>query len=133
MSYNDHLARRVRQYLNECRDTFIAGTEAAEISETTISSYPQVDSLEERQVFGGLAFLVNGKLALALIREDLVLRTGPYGKQSSNSAVVTLVGSDGNLLHDWLLLSGAVVKSDQALHQWINLALDYTSTLTVKL
>lgn len=55
MPFNTNLAARVRKYL---------------------SSFPQLD-IEEKKMFGGLAFLVNGKMCANVSGENLMCRFDP--------------------------------------------------------
>ena len=55
MAFDEALASRVR--------TLLAGDER----------------LTERRMFGGVAFMVAGNMALGIVREDLMVRVGPAG------------------------------------------------------
>lgn len=38
-----------------------------------------VDSVDEKRMFGGLTFMVNGHMCCGIVGDDLVVRTGPKG------------------------------------------------------
>ena len=59
MAYSEHLADRTRAALVASRD------------------------LEERRMFGGLAFMVNGHMCCGIVGEELMVRVGPDLYQSS--------------------------------------------------
>lgn len=56
MAYNINLATRIRQYLSQATSLVI----------------------EEKKMFGGLAFLVNGKMCVNVSHQNLMCRFDPY-------------------------------------------------------
>ena len=53
MSYDERLASRLRALLSKRRDVV------------------------EKKMFGGLCFMVNGKMCCGVVKDDLVVRVGP--------------------------------------------------------
>ena len=40
-------------------------------------------NITEKKMFGGLAFLLNGKMFCGIIKDDLIVRTGPENYQKA--------------------------------------------------
>ena len=55
MAYDEGLAQRIRELLDE------------------------QDGLSEKKMFGGLAFLLNGNMAVGVVKGELMVRVGPDG------------------------------------------------------
>ena len=53
MAYDEHLAERIREELDD------------------------LPKVEEKAMFGGLAFMVNGKMCVGIIKDDLMCRIAP--------------------------------------------------------
>ncbi|QKX17837.1 TfoX/Sxy family protein [Microbulbifer sp. YPW1] len=59
MAYNEELVEKVRDLL------------------------PKEDGLSEKQMFGGLAFMLNGNMACGVVGEELMVRVGPDNYQAA--------------------------------------------------
>lgn len=92
------------------------------------------DGLTERRMFGGLAFLVNGNLAVsASSRGGLLLRVDPAG----TAALLTEPGvrrfeMRGRELNGWLHLAPEVVATDERLEHWVATGLAHARSLPAK-
>ncbi|HYI36140.1 MAG TPA: TfoX/Sxy family protein [Thermoleophilaceae bacterium] len=97
MAYDEHLANRIREQL--------AGQEA----------------VTEKRMFGGLAFLVHGNLAVAASRTGgLMVRVDP---QDSDGLVdadgVERMVMRGREMDGWLLVEAGRVTGDDVLASWV--------------
>ena len=107
MTYDDQLAARVRDVL--------AGDEA----------------VAEKRMFGGLAFLVDGHLAVsASSRGGLLVRVEP----DQTPALVREDGvapfeMRGRPMRGWVHVGGDAVEDDQALERWVSLGVTYARSL----
>ncbi len=108
MAYDEELAERVREV--------VAGE----------------DALHEQRMFGGLAFLVAGKMAVAASgRDGLMVRVDPAesGALESADGVEPMV-MRGREMHGWLLVSNEAVRDDAALEEWVARGVSYARSLS---
>lgn len=82
--------------------------------------------VEEKEMFSGLVFMVNGKMCIGVSKQDLMLRLNPTDLES-------LMNKDGwkqmtmgnKIMHGYILVSEDVLNRNDELDFWINLALDF--------
>jgi TfoX N-terminal domain len=110
MAYDTELVDRIR---------FLIGT-GPDVSET--------------KMFGGLAFLVRGNMAISASGQGGVLvRVDP----AETSALVatanaTLAVMGGRTMHGWLRVSSEDLEADEQLTEWVNRAVGYARSLPPK-
>lgn len=90
--------------------------------------------LDERRMFGGLAFLVHGHMAVAAIGQGgLMLRIDPTDAESLvDGHQVTRMEMRGRELAGWLRVSAEAVATDEALAGWVGRGVAYVRTLPPK-
>jgi TfoX/Sxy family transcriptional regulator of competence genes len=110
MAYDEELANRIRELL--------AGERR----------------LSEQRMFGGLAFLVNGNMAIAASREGGVLvRVDPAASEklvSSSKANVAVMG--GRPMQGWLRVAPDDLRTKRQLSTWVQRGVDYARSLPAK-
>ena len=98
MAYDDALAERVRDHLSPL----------AEVA--------------ERRMFGGLAFLVGGSMALAVSREGgLLLRVDPGTVdelEAAGRATAAVMG--GRTMTGWVRVTARQLTDDAVLGEWVD-------------
>jgi TfoX/Sxy family transcriptional regulator of competence genes len=110
MAYDEELAGRIRQL---------------------IASDPE---LTEKKMFGGLAFLIRGNMAIAASSEgDAMVRVDPA---HSDALVATtkarLVNMRGRDMPGWLRVSSDDLRTDDQLASWVEIATGYARSLPPK-
>ncbi|MBK5278325.1 MAG: TfoX/Sxy family protein [Bacteroidia bacterium] len=106
MAYNEKLAERIRLALS-----------------TTI--------LEEKKMFGGVAFLVNAKMCVGVNQDDMMLRCEPempdelLSKKGARPFDLT-----GKLMKGWLLIGTNGTKNQKDFDWWIKTAVEGNKKLT---
>jgi len=109
VAYSEHLADRTRAALIASRD------------------------LEERRMFGGLAFMVNGHMCCGIVGEELMVRVGPDLYQSSLAQPHTReMNFTGKLLEGMVYVGTEGLATEHQLGQWVQRGLAYVSTLPTK-
>ncbi|MFZ0161927.1 MAG: TfoX/Sxy family protein [Kineosporiaceae bacterium] len=92
------------------------------------------EGLTERRMFGGLAFLIHGNMAVsASSRGGLLLRVDP----AQTEALVHEPGARrfdmrGREMDGWLHLDPDVLSTDRELEQWVARGLAYARSLPAK-
>lgn len=110
MAYDEELAHRIRERLQD------------------------VSGVTEMRMFGGLAFLVGGNMAVAASGQGgLMLRVPP--DQTEQLAAESHAGRfemRGREMNGWLRVDAAGVESDQDLARWVDIGVRYASSLPPK-
>ncbi len=110
MAYDDVLARRIRDVLQG------------------------EHGLIEKRMFGGLAFLVNGNLAVsASSKGGLLVRVDPAHTASLvDKPYVKPFEMRGRQMRGWLQVDSEGLKSDGALRNWVSRGVGYARSLAPK-
>ncbi|HZT85047.1 MAG TPA: TfoX/Sxy family protein [Gaiellaceae bacterium] len=110
MAYDEHLAERIRALVGERAD------------------------LTEKKMFGGLAFLVGGNMAVAASGQGgLLVRVDP--EQSEGLVARTParpMEMRGREMAGWLRVDTADVGDDPALAEWVGRGVSYAASLPPK-
>jgi TfoX/Sxy family transcriptional regulator of competence genes len=109
MAYDEGLAQRIREMLAERTDTL------------------------EMRMFGGIAFLLRGNMAVGVVKEDLMVRVGP-------EAYEDLVGQPyarpmdftHRPLKGFVYVAPEGVESDADLRRWIERGVAFANSLPAK-
>ena len=90
--------------------------------------------LSEKRMFGGLAFLIGGNMAIAANRQGgILVRAGPEksdGLVATTKASVAVLG--GRAVSGWLRLDGADVRTKAQLSKWVQLGTTFARSLPAK-
>ena len=107
MAYEVHLADRIRSILES----------AGEFS--------------ERKMFGGLAFMVNGRMCCGVLKTDLVLRLTPEEADAALREPQTRpMDFTGKPMKSMIYVSAIGTDSDQALATWVESAVKFARSTT---
>ncbi|OMB80906.1 TfoX/Sxy family protein [Mycolicibacterium conceptionense] len=90
--------------------------------------------LDEKRMFGGLAFLINGNMAVAATREGgLMVRVcrGDSDKLLGRAHVEPMV-MGGREMRGWLRIAGPGVKTNRQLQSWVARGIEYAKSLPPK-
>lgn len=109
MPYDDGLAHRLRRVL------------AAE------------PGLEERELFGGLGFLLEGNMVCGVIGDAMVARVGPdaYDEALAEPGARPF-DFTGRAMRGWAFVDQAAISEDDALEAWVDRCLEFVHTLAPK-
>ena len=110
MTYDEGLADRVRDLL---------GAEPA---------------LTEKRMFGGLAFLINGHMAVAASGQGgLLVRVDPdeFDALVDGSSAEPMV-MRGRPMSGWLRVPEAALRAEPELERWVKIGVGYASSLAPK-
>jgi hypothetical protein len=110
MAYDEDLADRIRELIGHER------------------------GVEEKRMFGGLAFLINGNMSVAASRTGgLMVRVPPNetDKLLQRDHVEPMVMA-GRETRGWLRVSSDGVKTKRQLQSWVSRGVDYAKSLPPK-
>ena len=90
--------------------------------------------VEERRMFGGLAFLINGNMAVAANRSGgLLVRVAPEDAEHLlNRDHVERMVMGGREMRGWLRVAAAGVRTKRQLQGWVSRGIDYAGSLPPK-
>ena len=109
MAYDEGLAQRVREILSESL------------------------GYEEKKMFGGIGFLLQGNMACGVIREDLIVRVGAENySEALLKPNVELFDMTGRAMTGWVIVKEPGYRKDSNLEDWVNQGVSYSLTLPPK-
>jgi len=109
MAYSEELAERIRD---------------------AIGDRPGV---QERKMFGGVAWMVNGNMAVGVIGEDLMVRLERgEAEQAMAEEHVGPMEFTGRPLGGFILVDAAGIAEDPELGRWVDAGADHAETLPPK-
>ena len=89
--------------------------------------------IEEKKMFGGLAFMLNGNMCCGVIKRDLVLRLGKQGAAEALDEPYTReMDFTGRSLKTMIYVSPTGYRRDTDLRRWVGRAADYVKSLPRK-
>ena len=102
MAYNENLAERIRTARAKKRN------------------------VEEKKMMGGLTFMVNGKMCVGILKDDLMARIDPRVYETAlrkkGCREMTFTGKP---MKGFVFVSPSGISNKKDLNYWINLALDF--------
>jgi len=109
MAYDEQLAQRVRRAL--------AGR----------------DGLSEKKMFGGIAFLLSGRMACGIVKEDLMVRVGPAQyEQALAQPYARPMDFTGRPMKGMVYVGSDALRSDADLAGWLRRGVEFAATLPAK-
>lgn len=92
------------------------------------------DGITERSMFGGLGFMVDGKMALAAGSQGvLMVRVEPSeGERLSGQDGVEPTIMRGGPIKGWLDVAPSTLDEDDVLRRWVRTGVDYARSLPAK-
>jgi TfoX/Sxy family transcriptional regulator of competence genes len=82
--------------------------------------------IETKKMMGGLTFMVNGKMCVGILGEDLMARIDPDSRQAAlKRKGCREMDFTGRPMKAFVFIGPAGTKSDKDLSAWIGMALEY--------
>ena len=101
MAYSEELAERVREIVSRKK------------------------GLEEKKLFGGIGFLLNGNILVCVWKEFLIVRLGPGdGEKALKEEFVIPFDITGKPMKGWVMVVPDGVEDDSQLKKWIQRSKD---------
>jgi TfoX/Sxy family transcriptional regulator of competence genes len=106
MTYDENLAERIRACLDG-----VAG-------------------IEEKKMFGGLAFLLDGNMSVGVIKDELMVRVGKDDHEEfAQLPGARIMDFTRRQMKGWLVVGGVGIADDGDLASWVYRGTDFASTL----
>lgn len=109
MAFNDKLAARIRQSLGKRT------------------------GLTEKQMFGGIAFLLNGNMCCGVHGDEMILRIDPQETERAlRERHTRAFDLSGRPMKGWILVQSGGLARAEALAKWVNMGVKYAGSLPAK-
>jgi TfoX/Sxy family transcriptional regulator of competence genes len=104
MAYNEKLANRVREALSGKK------------------------KVEEKMMFRGVCFMVNGKMCVCVSADEIMCRIGPdhYAEALEKNGCRPMI-HNGKSMKGFVFVSEDSIRAKKDFDHWINLSLDFNS------
>jgi len=80
-------------------------------------------SIEEKKMFGGVGFLLNGNMLVGVWKESLIVRLGDeQGEEALKEPHVKEFDITGRAMKGWVLVGPEGIEDDEQLKSWIQQA-----------
>ena len=90
-------------------------------------------NVEEKKMFGGVGFLLNGNLLVGVGKDSLCVRLGPdQAEEALLEPHVEKFDITGRPMKIWVLVGPEGVEGDDQLNEWIERAMKFVTTLPGK-
>jgi TfoX/Sxy family transcriptional regulator of competence genes len=105
-----------------------------ELAERIRSGLEGEPGLSEKRMFGGLAFLINGNMAVAASGQGgIMLRVDPTQTEALlDEPLVRRMVMRGRELDGWLRIDPTAVTAEEVFQSWLRRGLDYARSLPTK-
>ena len=91
---------------------------------------PPIDHIVEKKMFGGLAFLLDGKMFVGIVGKDLMVRVGPDAYESALARPhVRPMDFTGRPLTGYVYVGATGSRTDDGVADWVDRAMRFVRTL----
>jgi TfoX/Sxy family transcriptional regulator of competence genes len=109
MAYDEDLAMRVREQLAD------------------------QDAITEKEMFGGLAFLLAGNMSVGIRGSELMVRVGPEGAEDAlGQPHARPFDMTGRPMKGWILVAEEGIASERGLAAWVARGVGFARSLPPK-
>jgi TfoX/Sxy family transcriptional regulator of competence genes len=106
MAYDETLADRIRRAVGQRAD------------------------VTEKRMFGGLAFLLDGRMFCGIVKDDLMVRVGPERyKAALAEAHVRPMDFTGRPMNGYVFVGPGGSRTEQAIKKWVDQGAAFVATL----
>jgi hypothetical protein len=89
--------------------------------------------LAEKAMFGGIAFLVDGNMAVGISGDELMVRVGPDASDEALAEPFTRpFDMTGRPMRGWILVGAGGIAHDGELAEWVNRGVRFARSLPPK-
>jgi len=109
MAFSEELAERIRQALARKR------------------------GVEEKKMFGGVGFLLDGNMLVGVWKDSLIVRLGPEeGDAALKEPHVSEFDITGRSMKGWVLVAPEGIENDDQLGGWVQRAVKFVGKMPAK-
>ena len=102
MAYSEILANRIREQLQE------------------------MEGVEEKEMMGGLCFMLNGKMCVGIIKDEMMCRIDPQTYEDAlEKNGCREMDFTGRPMKGWVMVDESGMKTPDEMNYWISLSVAY--------
>lgn len=91
------------------------------------------ESVSEREMFGGITFMVAGNMACGVIGDELIVRVGAEDAERALSETHTRpFDFTGRPMRNWVVVAPEGVSEESELASWVDAGADFAASLPPK-
>jgi TfoX/Sxy family transcriptional regulator of competence genes len=88
------------------------------------------EDVTEKKMFGGIAFLLDGKMFCGVAKDDLMVRVGPAGHEDAlTQAHVRPMDFTGRPMNGYVFVGPAGTSTPKAVKKWTDQSIAFVATL----
>ena len=104
MAYNEKIGHRIRERLSD------------------------LPNIEEKEMFGGIAFMLNNKMCVGVVKEDVMCRIDPDKyEEALEKPGCRPMDFTGRPMKGWIYIDEHGMKNKKDFDHWIDLALEFNN------
>jgi len=104
-----------------------------ELAERIRQGLARKKGIEEKRMFGGIGFLLNGNMLVGVWKESLIVRLGPEeGGEALKEPHVKEFDITGRPMKGWVLVAPQGVEDDEQLRGWVRRGVKFVGKLPAK-
>lgn len=85
-----------------------------------------VSNIEEKEMFGGIAFMIDGKMCIGVVKDDMMCRIDPDKyEEALEQRGCRPMDFTGRPMKGWVFIDEEGMKNKKDLDYWIGLALEF--------
>lgn len=89
--------------------------------------------VDTKKMFGGLAVMLDGNMAVGVSGDELMVRVGADGfDEALTHGEVRPFEMSGNRMNGWVLVKGGAIAEDDGLAYWVGVGMAYAGSLPAK-
>lgn len=91
------------------------------------------DGISEKRMFGGICFMHRGNMCLGVLRDELIVRTGPDRYRASLALPhARPMDFTGRVMRGFVVVGPEGYAGDEAFARWVELGYGYAASLPPK-
>jgi TfoX/Sxy family transcriptional regulator of competence genes len=88
----------------------------------------ELPNIEEKEMMGGLTFMLNDKMCIGIIKDEMMCRIDPELHESAvEKRGCRTMDFTGRPMKGYVMVDETGMKSEKDFEYWINLCLEYNS------
>ena len=105
----------------------------AELADRVREALSLREGVSEREMFGGIGFMLGGNMACGVHGEELIVRLGPQeGERALAEPHTREFDITGRPMRGWLLVGPGALGDEEALAGWVDAGADFAASLPPK-
>lgn len=105
----------------------------ADLAERVRAGVKNRKGITEKRMFGGVGFLLNGNMLVAIWKDSLIVRLGiAAAEEVQHDPNVGPMDITGRPMKGWVIVAPAGVESDLQVRGWVRKAIEFVKTLIPK-